>query len=76
MDIVYFPLYIICCEVFDKTDHIGVRGAHCLLVINSTGFLVTSLLCCVENLSCLVNFWCIIGGSVEVLNEVQSILIH
>jgi len=50
--------------------------AHCLLVINSTGFLVTSSLFCIENLSCLVKFWCIIGGSVEVLNEVQSILVH
>jgi hypothetical protein len=74
VDIVDFPLCIFCCEVFDKTDHVdgcslfvshqlnGVFG-HEFVVLHRKPFMFGKI-------------WCIIGGSVEVLNEVQSILVH
>ena len=71
------PLCIFCCEVYDKIDHIGVRGQMLIVCLSSTQWGFWSRVCFLRRKPFMYgNFWSIIEGSVEVLNEVQSILVH
>lgn len=47
---------------------VGVHGHNCTIELSFqlNGLLVKSCLSCLQHLPCLVGFWGILGGSVEV----------
>ena len=62
-----FHFAFFCCEVFDKIDHIDVRGQMLIVCLSSTQWGFWSRVCFLRRKPFMYgNFWSIIEGSVEV----------